>query len=234
MSAQSLRGRLRVLRSPAQLLVALVALLAPGPARADVAVTWMAVADRALEKVEEQDPRWRTAANTRPTAQLALAMFEAANAVEGRYRSYLGTPAAAAGTSGDVAVASAAHSVLVTLFPGEKAMFDDALVVSLAGLPAGQGKEQGIELGKRVAAAAIARSSPPAGRALEPYRPATTPGAYIDAGLPSIQPFDLVMRPYRGGPPRAVGLHAAGRGPLTRPRIGDRCGTILDGDSRCD
>jgi hypothetical protein len=40
------------------------------------------------------------------------------------------------------------------------------------------------------------RAALPAGATLAAYRPRTTPGAYVDPGLPAIQPFDLAMPPW--------------------------------------
>src|SRR4051812_44617835 len=90
---------------------------APDLARADVVVTWMNIANLVSVKVDEANTRPRTPANSRSNAQVALAMFEAVNAVEGRYRSFLGLPAAPAGTSAEAAAASAAYTVLAAIFP---------------------------------------------------------------------------------------------------------------------
>lgn len=187
------------LARPRVLLARLVAaglFLGPQSTRADVIVTWMDVADHAVVKAGEGNPRWRTAANTRGHAQVALAMFEAVNAVEGRYTSYLGTPRAAAGTSAEAAAASAAHTVLMKLHPDQQKKFDDALTVSMAQVPEGAAKTAGVELGTQTANAVMARAALPSGAVIPPYRPLTTAGAYIDPGLPSIQPFDLVMPPF--------------------------------------
>src|SRR5437762_11332467 len=166
---------------------------APSLARADVVVTWMNIANQVSVKPDEDNTRARTPANTRSNAQVALAMFEAVNAVECRYRSYLGLPAAPAGTSAEAAAISAAYAVLTVLFPDQKKLFDDALTVSLAHVADGDGKTAGVELGKRAAVAAMARAALPAGTAYAHYRPRTKAGEYIDPGLPSILPFDLLM-----------------------------------------
>jgi hypothetical protein len=170
--------------------------LAPNLARADVVVIWMNIANQVSVKPDEENTRARTPANTRSNAQVALAMFEAVNAVEGRYRSYLGLPAAPAGTSAEAAAASAAYTVLTTLFLEQKKLFDDALTVSLAHVADGAGKTAGVELGKRAAAAAMARAALPAGAVYVHHRPQTKAGEYIDPGLPSILPFDLLMPPF--------------------------------------
>lgn len=169
---------------------------APDLARADVVVTWMNIANLVSVKVDEANTHARTPANSRSNAQVALAMFEAVNAVEGRYRSYLGLPAAPAGTSAEAAAASAAYTVLAAIFPDQKKLFDDALTVSLGAVADGAGKTAGVDLGKRAAAAAMARAALPAGTVPVHYRPVTQPGEYIDPGLPSILPFDLLVPPF--------------------------------------
>ncbi|HEX5819160.1 MAG TPA: vanadium-dependent haloperoxidase [Gemmatimonadales bacterium] len=168
----------------------------PAALGADVVVTWLEVAEHVEYDVAEAAGAQRTAVTARAGAQVALAMFEAANAVDRRYSSFLGTSPAAAGTSAEAAVASAAHTVITTLFPNHKTPADDALVVTLGTVPEGPEKTAGVELGKRVAAAVIARAALPAGATFTEYRPRTAPGVYIDPRLPSILPFDTAMPPF--------------------------------------
>jgi hypothetical protein len=167
------------------------------PARAqDPVVTWMDLADWVEGRAAEADRAYRTAATTRAQAQVALAVFEARNAVERRYAPYLGGVDAPPGASADAAVAAAAHAVLSALFPGQRQAADDALTVALAAVPDGAAETGGVEVGKRAAEAVMRRAALPAGAALAAYRPRTAPGAYIDPGLPSILPFDLAMPPW--------------------------------------
>ena len=177
-------------------LLALALLLLPASARADVVVTWMDVADWALAKAWEADRTFRSAANTRAYAQVALAMFEAVNAVDRRYTPYLGDVTASPGASAEAAAAHAAHAVLAKLLPQQQKAFDDALAVSLAHVPAGPAREAGAAVGRAAAASAMHRAALPEGAALAHYRPRTAPGAYVDPGLPSILPFDVRMPPF--------------------------------------
>jgi hypothetical protein len=80
-----------------------------------------------------------------------LAMFDAVNAIRPRYRPYLTLPAPPEGASPEAAAASAAHGVLVRLFPAQKASLLIALNASLAAIPAGQGKADGVDYGDVVA-----------------------------------------------------------------------------------
>jgi hypothetical protein len=64
------------------------------PAKADIVIDWADFANRINNKVEERTPV-TVAANP----QMALAMFEAANAIDHRYQSYLGIAPGAPGAS---------------------------------------------------------------------------------------------------------------------------------------
>lgn len=196
---------------------ALVCAVTSGAARADVVVQWMTVAADAGDVASKSgDPDWRTAKNTRADSQVALAMFEAVNAVERRYTPYLEGVVAPSGASPDAAAAAAAHAVLSAMYPDQAKSFDTVLTVSLAAVPDGASETAGVELGKRAAEAAMRRASLPAGVSLEGYRPATRPGVYIDARLPSIKPFDTAMPPYFLQ--SASELRPAGPPPLTSAR----------------
>ncbi len=210
-----------VRRSPphsrvAQLALAAALTLVPTSARADVVVTWMKLADYAEGKAWEANHAYRTAKNTRATAQVALAMFEATNAIERRYTPYLAGITAPAGASVHAAAAHAAHTVLSTLHPDQKKTFDEALIITLASVPDGLGKTAGADVGKRAGAAAMRRAALPEATPLTPYRPRTAAGAYIDPGLPSILPFDVAMPPFFLK--TAAELRPAGPPPLASER----------------
>lgn len=86
-------------------------------------------------------------------AMVQGAVYDAVNAIEGGYEPYLGAPAMAdPGDSSLAAVASAAHGVLVALFPGQKASLDEKLAASLSQIPDGEAKTGGIEVGLAAAA----------------------------------------------------------------------------------
>lgn len=93
---------------------------------------------------------------SRAMAIVQLAMFDAINAIAGRYPSYAGLPRAPSDTSPDAAVAQAAHDALAALWPAQKAGFDKWLADDLARIPAGRAKWNGIDLGRRAAAAILA------------------------------------------------------------------------------
>jgi len=89
---------------------------------ADVVTDWGA---RAVAiGAEKQLPNGRF---TRALAMVHVAMFEAVNAIDRRFTPYKLELTAEKGASKDAAAATAAHAVLVSLFPEDKAKFDQAL-----------------------------------------------------------------------------------------------------------
>ena len=115
---------------------------------------------------------------------LHVAMFEAVNAIDKRYAPYRLNLVADRTASKEAAAASAAHDVLVALYPDQKADLDAMLAASLAGIADTGTKSKGIELGKRAAAEIIALRSNDGSNAPESYRPTTTPGVYVPTATP--------------------------------------------------
>jgi hypothetical protein len=112
-------------------------------ARADVITDWNDVAV----------PLIRTAPNVTATRQLALvhvAQFEAVNAVVGKYTPYV-LNLAAPTASAEAAAAQAAHDLLARLYPASQSALDNALATSLAAVPNGTPKSDGLALGAAVA-----------------------------------------------------------------------------------
>ena len=95
-------------------------------------------------------------AQARYAAIVQLAVFEAVNAVTGQYRPYLGTIVAPPGASAEAAAVQAAYDVLVNYFPNSQTIFQLQLAASLALIPAGQSKQDGIATGHAAAGAMIA------------------------------------------------------------------------------
>jgi hypothetical protein len=93
---------------------------------------------------------------SRATAIVMLAVYDALNAVYRRYPSYSGLQPAPSDTSPSAAVARAAHDALVALWPAQQPRFDKELAAELAAIPDGRAKWNGIETGRRAAAAVLA------------------------------------------------------------------------------
>jgi len=92
----------------------------------------------------------------RTTAMLHLAMFEAVNSIEPRYRPYGVQLAVAPDTSQEAAAASAAGAVLMELVPNAAAQIQAAETSYLAKLPDDAAKSAGIKLGQEAAAKILA------------------------------------------------------------------------------
>jgi len=93
---------------------------------------------------------------SRAIAIVHIAVFDALNAIVGGHESYTDQPAAPAGASLKAAIAQAAHDTLAALFPSQAAAFDGHLAEDLAKVEDGQAKTDGIEVGRRAAAAILA------------------------------------------------------------------------------
>ena len=93
---------------------------------------------------------------SRAMAIVHIAIFDAINAALGEYQSYSGIQSAPHPYSTAAAVAQAAHDTLSSLYPSQKATFDQALVDDLLGIRSGPPKDYGIALGKQIAAAVLA------------------------------------------------------------------------------
>ncbi len=136
-------------------------LFGPAVAKADPVLDWNVIAvDTAV--ANGQNPF----AQARFAAIVQVAVFEAVNAITGDYRPYLGTIVAPHGASPNAAAVQAAYRVLSTYFPASASTLDAARASSLASIPEGQAKIDGIATGDAAASALIALrandgSSPP-------------------------------------------------------------------------
>lgn len=92
----------------------------------------------------------------RVAAITQVAVFEAVNAITGKYEPYLGTIDAQPGASADAAAAAAAHGVLKHYVPAAAAGLDEALAVSLLTVRNESRRQKGVEVGEAAAAALIA------------------------------------------------------------------------------
>jgi hypothetical protein len=147
-------------------------LVVPATARADVVLDWNAIA---VSTASSQTPF----AQGRFLAITQLAVFEAVNAVTGKYQPYLGTILAPSGASANAAAIAAAHAVLKNYFPGSAVALDAARAASLAAIPDGTSKNGGIAAGLAAAAAMIMLRSNDGSQLPEFYVPgSTSPGQW--------------------------------------------------------
>jgi len=147
----------------------------------------------------------------RTMAILHLAMFDAVNSIEPRYKPYKIRLPATPGASKEAAAAVAAGAVLVKLIPDVAADVQSALTSYLASLPDGEAKANGMRLGQEVAANTLAAREKDGASAADAYRPRTKPGVYIPTPLTvgwpiaNMTPFVLTSpSQFRAKPPPSL------------------------------
>jgi hypothetical protein len=155
---------------------------------------------------------------TRSFAIMHAAIYDAVNAIDRKHRPYLvrlsGVPRDA---SQEVAAAAAAHEVLVALYPAFKSTLDTQLQQSLAQIPDGKDKTEGVLIGQSVADRILAaRSNDGSNAPPIPYVFGAAPGDYQStppnfAPQPQftnwshVTPFALERaNQFRPGPPPAL------------------------------
>jgi hypothetical protein len=123
-------------------------------------------------------------------------MFEALNAIDRRYESYLGFPAGDPSASQDAAAATAAYRVLLHTFPAHKALLDESHAIAMAGVTDERAREAGRLIGEQAATAALAAGGIDPSIPQLPYRPRTTAGEWVATALPQIEPHMAAFRPW--------------------------------------
>jgi hypothetical protein len=154
---------------------------------------------------------------TRSMAIMHAAVYDAVNAtVKTPHTDYLLHLKAPRHTSAAAAAAAAAHGVLVPLYPYQTAMLDADLAASLAGLPDGSAKDQGVQVGETAAQQMLAlRGNDGSAATTALFTPGTNPGAYqltppafvqpVFTQWPFVKPFTLrSANQFRPAPPPAL------------------------------
>ena len=120
-------------------------------AKADVVLDWNVIAVNTAV-ADGQNPF----AQARYAAIVQLAVFESVNAITGEYHPYLGTIVAPPDASPEAAAIQAASRVLRTYFSDRASTLDADRANSLASIPDGRAKTDGIATGEAAALAMIA------------------------------------------------------------------------------
>lgn len=120
-------------------------------AKADAVLDWNVIAVNTAV-TNGQNPY----SQARYAAIVQLAVFESVNAITGEYHPYLGTIVAPPGASPEAAAIQAAYRVLSTYFPASASTLDAERANSLASIPDGQAKTDGMATGEAAALAMIA------------------------------------------------------------------------------
>ena len=137
-----------------------------------------------------------------------IAMFDAVNSIERRFRRYLVQLPAEPTTSKEAAAASAAAAVLATIDSKIAGEMKIAIASYLASIPDGAAKSDGVKLGEAVAARVVEARANDGADAPDDYRPRTTPGVYVPTPItaasawPNVKPFAMTTASqFRPDPP---------------------------------
>ena len=147
----------------------------------------------------------------RVMAMVHVAMFDAVNAIEKRYRPYLLQPASSAMASQDVAATVAAGKVLLGMHPEAQAKLNADMTRYLATTEDGAAKSEGIRIGEAVAARVLEARTGDGSNAPDAYRPKAKPGVYVPTPVtvgsmwPKLKPFVISSASqFRPEPPIAL------------------------------
>lgn len=159
-----------------------------GWTRADVVADWNATmlnAVRDWTDVSNDPYQGRIVPSAAPVvarnlAMMHVAMFDASNAVNNQYESYLPSLPSDSIASEIAAVATAAHRVASYLYAAvdELPVWDATLAASLALVPDDESKSRGVALGEAVAAAMLANRESDGASSSSNYVPSTEPGRW--------------------------------------------------------
>jgi hypothetical protein len=180
-----------------------VAMLAAAPcAHADMVTDSNAKAAEIASRIPS------TPVAVRTMAIVQVSVFEAANAITGRYPASRVKVAAAPSASVDAAIAAATRTALLKLMPGQQAAIDADYQAALRTLPDDRARSDGIAIGEQAADAVVASCANDGAVAANTYRPSTTAGIYVPTTFPAV-PHWGKRRPwvmtsgdqFRPGPP---------------------------------
>ena len=143
---------------------------ARGEPAGNMAIDWNAIASTAIMAAPPQGAGQPPHAAPLSLAMVQGAVYDAVNAIDGGHQPYLVAPPANPGASKDAAAATAAFCVLVGssdddasvpcelpgLFPGQFSVLKPVYDASLASIPDGFAKDDGVEVGEAAATAMLA------------------------------------------------------------------------------
>jgi hypothetical protein len=134
-------------------------------------------------------------------AYMHIAVYDAVNAIDHRHKVFAVQPTnIPPGASQDAAAVEAAYRVIRFLIPQQAAYIDAQYAVSMATIPDGQAKTDGMAVGAEVAALFLAsRAGDGRNDTAIIYTPASGPGAWVPtppAFAPAAAPWLAYMRPF--------------------------------------
>lgn len=162
--------------------------------RADVVIDWNKQLMGAIKTGSVNPPM-----ASRAMAITHLAIYDAVNSIDDTHQAYAVNLNVPGTTSREAAAAQAARDALVGLFPTQAATFDAALSTSLAGIPDGPAKTDGINLGSQVAASILALRASDHSTDVVAYVPSGQIGRWeptLPANAPALLPNWPTVTPF--------------------------------------
>jgi len=175
------------------LMLSLVLLSVAPIVKADKVTNWNAIGAQVLSTGGNAG-----AAGTVDMAYMHIAIYDAVNAIKGGYTVFAVSPSnIPPGASSEAATVEAAYRTLRYLYPAQAAYLDAQYAASLATIPDGQAKLDGIAVGDEVAALFLTSRVGDGRGANVPYTPGSGPGAWIPTSpAPPAAVWLSQMRPF--------------------------------------
>ena len=197
-------------------------------ARADVITEWNIRAGQVVVDAKLGAPQANSI-----LAIVQTAVYEAANAISGRYGESMITIRQARGASVDAAVAAANRMVLAKLVPSRQRAIDSLYENALRLVEDGPAESEGIAVGEEAANALLALRAGDLLPAGESYRPFAVPGEYVPTVIPvatqhpNRKPW-LMTNPaqFRPGPPPPLSSEVWSRDYNEIKALGSRNSTV--------
>ena len=148
----------------------------PTASQTDMVLDWNDIAVNSIVGIAQQRPE----RGMIRLAMVHLAIYDVLNAIAGYpFTPYTGKIDVVLPASADAAAATAAHDVLVALFPDQQTQLDSKYEASLATIPDGAEKSNGISAGRHSASAILAARAGDGRDAVVPYTPGSGPGVWV-------------------------------------------------------
>ena len=175
---------------------ALILICLPAAAMAGKVTDWNLVAATA----ENNQGSTNNAIIAIDCTYMHIAVYDAVNAIDGTHAPFAVQPSSVpAGASKEAAAVEAAYRVLRFLIPAQAAYLDGQYALSLASIPDGTAKTDGMAVGAETAAMFLSSRTGDGRNAAITYTPGSGPGAWIPtppAFASAATPWLAYMRPF--------------------------------------
>lgn len=153
--------------------------------RADVVTDWNQLL---LDAMRSQNAG--PTGGSRTAAMVHAAIYDAVNSILRTHEPYRFRLTASAEASSEAAALGAAYHAAVVLCPSNQGVFDVHYASTLAALPAGPGRDEGLRIGREVAARMLEWRGADGSTTQVPYIPSDAPGAWRRTGPDFRPPLD--------------------------------------------